>query len=53
LHLAVIAGRRQGPTESQLAALTAAGMRVICDQNPTAREHLDDPTIVGWILELH
>jgi hypothetical protein len=42
-------GLWQGPTESQLAALKAAGMKVICDQNATARAHLDDPTIIGWM----
>ena len=42
-------GLWQGPTESQLAALKAAGMKLICDQNATARLHLDDPTIVGWM----
>ena len=42
-------GLWKGPTESQLAALKAAGMKVICEQNATARSHLDDPTIVGWI----
>ncbi len=38
-----------GPTESQLAALKAAGMKVICHQNAAARQHLDDPTIIGWM----
>ena len=42
-------GLWKGPTESQLAALKAAGMKVICEQNATARSHLDDPTIVGWM----
>jgi len=42
-------GLWQGPTESQLADLKAAGMKVICDQNATARAHLDDPTIIGWM----
>src|ERR1019366_5526359 len=42
-------GLWKGPTESQLAALKAAGMKVICEQNATARIHLDDPTIIGWM----
>src|ERR1035441_2389016 len=42
-------GLWKGPTESQLAALKAAGMKVICEQNATARSHLDDPTIIGWM----
>ena len=42
-------GLWKGPTESQLAALKAAGMKLICDQNATARSHLDDPTIIGWM----
>jgi hypothetical protein len=42
-------GLWKGPTESQLAALNAAGMKVICDQNATARKHLDDPAIIGWM----
>jgi hypothetical protein len=42
-------GLWKGPTESQLAALKAAGMKVICEQNATARRHLEDPTIIGWM----
>ena len=42
-------GLWKGPTESQLAALRAAGMKLICDQNATARSHLDDSTIIGWM----
>src|ERR1035441_9024827 len=42
-------GLWKGPTESQLAALKAAGMKVICEQNATARSHLDDLTIIGWM----
>ena len=42
-------GLWKGPTENQLAALTAAGMRLICAQNATARKHLDDPVIIGWM----
>lgn len=42
-------GLWRGPTESQLAALKQAGMKVICEFNDVARRHLDDPTIVGWM----
>jgi hypothetical protein len=42
-------GLWKGPTESQLAALNAAGIKVICDQNATARKHLGDPVIIGWM----
>lgn len=44
-------GLWHGPTEEQLAALSRAGMRVICEQNSTALRHLNDPTIVGWMHE--
>src|SRR5512135_3508565 len=33
----------RGPTESQLAALSATGMKLICAQNATARNNLDNP----------
>ncbi len=39
----------QGPTEEQLAALKAAGMPVICEQNAVGLAHKDDATIVGWM----
>jgi hypothetical protein len=39
----------KGPTEEQLAALKAAGMQLICDQNEVGLKHKDDPTIVGWM----
>ena len=42
-------GLWKGPTEEQLAALKAAGMPVICDQNALGLKHKDDPTIVGWM----
>ena len=42
-------GLWRGPTEAQLAALAKAGMRLICEQNRTALEHLDDRTIIGWM----
>jgi hypothetical protein len=45
----VYVGLWQGPTEDQLAALKQARTRVICQQNATARKHLDDPTIIGWM----
>jgi hypothetical protein len=38
-----------GPTEEQLAALKAAGMPVICEQNALGLAHRSDPTIVGWM----
>lgn len=43
-------GLWQGPTEEQLAALAAAGMKVVCGFNEVGRAHLDDPTIVAWML---
>lgn len=42
-------GLWQGPTESQLAALKAANMPVICEQNAVGLAHKADPTIVGWM----
>lgn len=42
-------GLWQGPTEAQLAALKAAGMPVICEQNAVGLAHRADPTIVGWM----
>jgi hypothetical protein len=39
----------RGPTEEQLAQLRQAGMRVICHQNAIALQHIDDPTIAGWM----
>lgn len=42
-------GLWRGPTEDQLAALKAAGLRVICDQNAVGLRHRDDPTILGWM----
>lgn len=42
-------GLWEGPTEAQLAALKAAGMPVICEQNAVGQAHRDDPTIVGWM----
>lgn len=42
-------GLWKGPTEEHLAQLKQAGMRVICEQNAVGLQHLDDPTIVGWM----
>ena len=42
-------GLWQGPTEEQLAALKAADMPVICEQNTVGLAHRADPTIVGWM----
>lgn len=42
-------GLWQGPTEEQLSALKAAGMRVICAQNEVGLKHRDDPTIAAWM----
>lgn len=42
-------GLWRGPTETQLAELKKAGMKVVCHQNPVGLRHLNDPTIVGWM----
>jgi hypothetical protein len=42
-------GLWNGPTQAQLDQLAAAGMRVICAQNPTALAARDNPLIVGWM----
>jgi hypothetical protein len=42
-------GLWKGPTERQLEALRAAGMRVICEQNQVGLAHRSDPTIAGWM----
>ena len=44
-------GLWEGPTEAQLKDLAAAGMLVMCAQNPVGLAHLDDRTIVGWTQE--
>jgi hypothetical protein len=41
-------GLWQGPTEDQLSSLREAGMPVMCTQNTTGLDHLDDSIIVGW-----
>src|SRR4051794_24778408 len=42
-------GLWQGPTEEQLAALTKAGMPVVCDQNEVGMRHKADPIIAAWM----
>jgi len=42
-------GLWNGPTETQLAELKAADMRVICKQNEVGLAHWDDPVIIGWM----
>ena len=39
----------RGPTEAQLAELKKADMRLICEQNQIALNHLRDPLIIGWM----
>jgi hypothetical protein len=42
-------GLWKGPTEAQPAALKAARMPVICEQNAVGLAHRSDRTIVGWM----
>ena len=42
-------GLWKGPTQEQLARLKRADMKVICSQNEVGLEHIDDPTIIGWM----
>lgn len=42
-------GLWQGPKPEQLAALKAAGMPVICEQNEVGLQHKDNSIIVGWM----
>lgn len=42
-------GLWKGPTEEQLTKVKEAGLKLICDQNKLALQHLDDPTIIGWM----
>jgi hypothetical protein len=42
-------GLWRGPTDEQLDALKAAGLKVICSQNEVGRRRLDDPTILAWM----
>jgi hypothetical protein len=39
----------RGPTEEQLAVLKKAEMKLICHQNRTALDHVEDATIIGWM----
>ncbi len=45
----IYVGLWKGPTEKQLAELTAAGMPVICEQNAVGLKHANDPIIVAWM----
>jgi hypothetical protein len=45
----VYVGLWKGPTEAQLAALTDAGMPVICAQSEVGLKHADDKIIIGWM----
>jgi hypothetical protein len=38
-----------GLTEEELAALGAAGMKLVCIQNEVGLKHLNDPTIIAWM----
>ncbi len=42
-------GLWRGPTDEQLSVLKRAGMRVICHQNKVGLQHIEDPTIAGWM----
>jgi hypothetical protein len=42
-------GLWRGPTDEQLDALKAAGMKVVCHQNPVGLGRKDDPTIIAWM----
>jgi len=42
-------GLWQGPTEKQLAQLKQAGMKLICSQNATGLNPINDRTIIGWM----
>ncbi len=42
-------GLWKGPREEQLAALKAARMPVVCEQNQVGLLHKADPIIVGWM----
>ncbi len=47
----VYVGLWNGPTDDQLAQLKQAGMQVICSQNAIGLQHLNDPTIIGWLQD--
>jgi len=42
-------GLWQGPTDAQLDALKAAGMKVVCAQNEVGLRRKDDPTLLAWM----
>lgn len=42
-------GLWQGPTDAQLDALKAAGMKVVCAQNEVGLRRKEDPTILAWM----
>jgi hypothetical protein len=45
----VYVGLWRGPTEEQLDALDAAGIRVVCGQNARSLRFRDRPTIAAWM----
>ena len=49
LGINLYVGLWQGPTQAQLDALSKAGMLVICEQNETGLQNLENQTIVGWM----
>lgn len=49
LGINLYVGLWKGPTSAQLAALKAAGMRVICAQNETGLRDPNRDIIVGWM----
>lgn len=42
-------GLWQGPTDAQLDALKAAGMKLVCHQNARALARRNDPMILAWM----
>lgn len=42
-------GLWQGPTDEQLDALKAAGMKVVCAQNEVGLHRKDDPMLLAWM----
>lgn len=42
-------GLWRGPSDAQIDALKAAGMKVICSQNEAGLKRKDDPIIIGWM----
>jgi hypothetical protein len=49
LGVNLYAGLWKGPTAAQIAELQRHGMRVICEQNDYALQHLGEKTIAGWM----